>query len=227
MSEERYLRNMTLLSPQENARLKDFRVGVIGCGGLGGYCLEMLGRLGIGQITAVDGDVFEPTNLNRQLLADETTLGKNKALAAQARMAKVNPLVAVRAIPERFSDSNGREILQGQDVVIDALDNLETRFLLQDLACELAIPLIHGAVAGWYGKITTIFPGDDTLNRLYRREQHPGLEQKIGTPAFTPAVVAAMQVSEALKVLLHKGQPLRHKLLYIDLHSNLMQLIDC
>lgn len=227
MSEERYLRNMTLLSPEENDRLKTFRVCVIGCGGLGGYNIEMLGRLGVGQITAVDGDLFEPTNLNRQLLADETTLGHSKALAAQERMQKVNPLVRVIAVAERLTAANGRSILQGHDLIIDALDNLQTRFLLQDLARELAIPLIHGAVAGWYGKVTTIFPGDDTLTRLYRHKDHPGLEQNLGTPSFTPAMVAAIQVSEAVKVLLNKGKPLRHQLLYIDLHTNLWQIIDC
>ena len=227
MSEERYLRNMTLLSPEENDRLKTFRVCVIGCGGSGGYNIEMLGRLGVGQITAVDGDLFEPTNLNRQLLADETTLGHSKALAAQERMQKVNPLVRVIAVTEQLTAANGRSILQGHDLIIDALDNLQTRFLLQDLARELAIPLIHGAVAGWYGKVTTIFPGDDTLTRLYRHKDHPGLEQNLGTPSFTPAMVAAIQVSEAVKVLLNKGKPLRHQLLYIDLHTNLWQIIDC
>ena len=227
MSEERYLRNMTLLSPEENDRLKTFRVCVIGCGGLGGYNIEMLGRLGVGQITAVDGDLFEPTNLNGQLLADETTLGHSKALAAQERMQKVNPLVRVIAVTEQLTAANGRSILQGHDLIIDALDNLQARFLLQDLARELAIPLIHGAVAGWYGKVTTIFPGDDTLTRLYRHKDHPGLEQNLGTPSFTPAMVAAIQVSEAVKVLLNKGKPLRHQLLYIDLHTNLWQIIDC
>ena len=227
MSEERYLRNMTLLSPEENDRLKTFRVCVIGCGGLGGYNIEMLGRLGVGQITAVDGDLFEPTNLNRQLLADETTLGHSKALAAQERMQKVNPLVRVIAVTEQLTAANGRSILQGHDLIIDALDNLQTRFLLQDLARELAIPLIHGAVAGWYGKVTTIFPGDDTLTRLYRHKDHPGLEQNLGTPSFTPAMVAAIQVSEAVKVLLNKGKPLRHQILYIDLHTNMLQIIDC
>ena len=76
-----------------------------------------------------------------------------KPLAAQERMQKVNPLVRVIAVTEQLTAANGRSILQGHDLIIDALDNLQTRFLLQDLARELAIPLIHGAVAGWYGKL--------------------------------------------------------------------------
>lgn len=227
MSEERYLRNMTMLSPEENERLHSFCVAVVGCGGLGGYVIEMLGRLGIGRITAIDGDCFEPTNLNRQLLADQTTLGANKALAAKERMQLVNPLIEVAAVSEHLTAENGRQLLAGQDLVIDALDALEPRLLLQDLARELKIPLIHGAVAGWYGRITTIFPGDNGISRLYRqRPQAAGRQQTLGTPSFTPALVAAVQVSEALKVLLGQGEPLRHKLLYIDLHSNLWQTID-
>ena len=226
MSEERYLRNMTMLSPAENERLKEFKVCVVGCGGLGGYNIEMLGRLGIGSITAVDGDVFEATNLNRQLLAQTATLGQSKALAAQKRMEQVNPLIHVEAVQARLTAAYGRQILQGHDLIIDALDNLSSRFLLQDLAEELSLPLVHGAVAGWYGKVTTIFPGDKTLDRLYRREPRQGLEQTMGTPSFTPALVAAIQVSEAVKVLLAKGQPLRNQLLYIDLHSNLFQIVS-
>lgn len=233
MGEERYLRNMAMLSAAENAKLKDFRVCVLGCGGLGGYIIEMLGRIGIGSISAVDGDVFEPSNLNRQLLSDIQTLGSNKAEMAAERMALVNPLIQVTAISSFLTADNGRRILTGHDLVMDALDNAASRFLLQDLAEELSIPLIHGAIAGWYGKVTTIFPGDRTLDRLYRRPQpsatqpERGLEKKLGTPSFTPPLVAAVQVSEAIKVLLGKGHPLRQQMLYINLHSNLFQTIDC
>ena len=119
---DRYERNMNTLTPEENRRLADFKVLVVGCGGLGGYIIEMLGRLGIGSIVAVDGDVFDATNLNRQLLSDEGNLGKPKALAARDRMSAVNSSVAVRPVTERFTAENGAELLAGCHLAFDALD---------------------------------------------------------------------------------------------------------
>jgi Dinucleotide-utilizing enzymes involved in molybdopterin and thiamine biosynthesis family 2 len=166
----RYDRNMNMLSKEENEKLKDFRVCVLGCGGLGGYAIEMLGRLGIGYITAVDKDVFEETNLNRQILSDMNSLGKSKALMAVERMKLVNPEVFVNAIVDEFNFENGKDIIKGHDIVIDALDNIEGKLTLQDICEELGIPFVHGAIAGWYGQVTTVFPGDKTLKFLYKKE---------------------------------------------------------
>lgn len=208
---------MNMLSKEENEKLKEFKVCVVGCGGLGGYIIEMLGRLGVGCITAVDGDVFDETNLNRQILSNEDTLGESKALIAQKRMKLVNPLIEVKPITSRISEENAEEILFGHDLVIDAIDKIDTRFLLQNMASKLNIPMVHGAIAGWYGQVSTIFPGDNTLNKIYPTKDIRGLESELGNPSFTPATIASIQVSEALKVLLNKGTLLRNKLLYIDL----------
>src|SRR5690554_6570239 len=97
---ERYIRNTSMLTPEENAKLKYYKVCVLGCGGLGGYIIEMLARLGIGTITAVDGDVFSETNLNRQLYCDENSLGKSKAKIAKKRINSVNPLVTINVFSE-------------------------------------------------------------------------------------------------------------------------------
>ena len=96
--ENRYQRNMNTFTPEENRRMKDFKICVIGCGGLGGHIIEMLARLGVGQITAVDGDVFDETNLNRQLLSKESLIGKEKALAAEDRIREVNSEVRVNPV---------------------------------------------------------------------------------------------------------------------------------
>lgn len=222
---ERYLRNMKTLSYKENEKLKFCKVCVIGCGGLGGYIIEMLGRLGIGHITAVDGDIFEESNLNRQLLADVPSLGMGKALKAQERMKSVNPLIEVHPIAERFTPENGRTILEGHHVAIDALDNIPSRFALQDTAEALNIPLVHGAIAGWYGQVTTIFPGDRTLDFIYPSDAQKGIEQELGNPSFTPALVASIQVSEALKILIGRGNLLRRKILYLNLLDNEYEII--
>ncbi|CCJ34542.1 HesA/MoeB/ThiF family protein [Caloramator australicus] len=215
----RYDRNMNMLSKEENERLRSFKVCVVGCGGLGGYVIEMLGRLGIGHITAVDKDAFEESNLNRQILSNVNNLGQYKALEAKRRMETVNPDVVVDSIIAEFNDKNAEGILKGHNLVIDALDNIQSRLMLQDICEKLNIPLIHGAIAGWYGQVTTILPGDRTLNYIYKNKVQRGIEKDLGNPSFTPALVASIQVSEALKVLLGRGDLLRKEVLYIDTYT--------
>lgn len=221
----RYLRNMTTLSVDEVEKLKKSKVCVIGCGGLGGYIIEMLGRIGVGYMTCVDGDVFDETNLNRQILCEETSLGKHKALKAKDRMKLVNSDIYINPIVELLNEENAKEILKGHDLIIDAMDNIKGRFILQEGCKELNIPLIHGAISGWYGQVSTILPGDDTLNYIYKNKNKE-LENKLGNPSFTPATVASIQVSEAIKLLLNRGDILRHKLLLIDLLFNEFNTLD-
>jgi len=214
---DRYNRNMNMLSPEENESLRSFKVCVIGCGGLGGYVIELLGRLGMGTITAVDGDVFDLTNLNRQLLSTEEGIGKSKAFAAEERMKKVNSDVMVHPIQAFVTEENCDEIISGHDIVMDALDNMTARRLLEEHCEKQTVPLIHGAIAGWYGQVSTIMPGDGTLQKIYPPNENKGAETELGNPSFSPALVASIQVAEALKVLLKRGELLQNKLLTIDL----------
>lgn len=214
---KRYLRNMDMLSPKENESLKKHKVCVVGCGGLGGYVIEMLARLGIGCITAIDGDVFEETNLNRQLFSSVNNLGQNKALAAKLRVNEINPDVIVNSVDDYISEENYADILKGADVIVDAVDDIKTRFLLQRFAADLNIPLVHGAISGWFGQVSTIMPNDNTLNLIYKTDEN--LENSLGNPSFTPALVAAVEVSEVLKILIERGEILRYKLLLIDTYT--------
>jgi molybdopterin/thiamine biosynthesis adenylyltransferase len=214
---DRYEKNMNMLSQEENDRLKTFKVCVIGCGGLGGYVIEMLGRLGIGNITAVDGDVFEVNNLNRQLLCTEEDLGKAKSFIAEARMKKVNSDIKLNPIQVYVTDENCDEVIDGHDVVVDALDNIKTRRILEVHCEKLGIPLIHGAIAGWHGQVSTIMPGDKTISKIYPPDVNKGAETKLGNPSFSPALVASIEVAETLKVLLNRGKTLQGKLLSINL----------
>jgi len=214
----RYQRNRSTISTSQQLTLFRSRVAVIGCGGLGGYVLEELARLGIGTIVAVDPDVFEEHNLNRQLLATPATLGRPKVVAAAARIAEINPAVTVIPYRLAYGPGNGHELLGGSDLVVDALDSIPTRLALADSCAELGIPLVHGAIGGWYGQVTTQFPGDDTLQQIYRHwASGKGVEQQLGNPAFTPAVVASLQVAEVCKLLLGEGEPLRRRKLVINL----------
>jgi molybdopterin/thiamine biosynthesis adenylyltransferase len=217
---------MQTLSSEENDKLKNYKVCVIGCGGLGGYVIEMLGRIGVGFITAVDGDVFQESNLNRQILSDTHSLGKSKSIAAKERMMNVNPLIEVNCVNELLTKENYPEILKGHDVIVDALDSIDARLMLQD-ACEgLNIPLVSGAIAGWYGHVTTVYPGDKTLNIIYGKKVGKGVEAKLGNPSFTPALVASIEVSEVIKVLIGRGELLRKRILFIDTLNQDYEVIE-
>lgn len=217
---ERYSRNIGALSPEENDKVQNSKVCVIGCGGLGGYVVEMLGRIGVSSITAVDKDVFKLSNLNRQLLSNEINIGKEKVFIAQERMRIVNSSVQVDPIYGNFTKENGKEIISGHDVIVDCLDNVQTRLILQELSEESSIPFVHGAIGGWYGQATTIFPGDRTLNKIYRNIPMEKSKEKIGTPTFGPPLIASIQVSEVIKILTGRGELLRKKLLFINVLEN-------
>ena len=136
-NDPRYSRNKQLVSAEEQEMLATKHVLVVGCGGIGGYVIEALARLGVGYLTVVDGDRFDETNLNRQLLSSDETLGKSKAQAVMERLAFVNPLVQVTPVFERFTTENASWLLEGIDAVADALDNAESRGVLLRAAAEV------------------------------------------------------------------------------------------
>ena len=231
MRDIRYLRN-GIFDDDEQEMLKAKKVAVIGCGGLGGYVIEMLARLGIGHLVICDGDAFDETNLNRQILSMESNIGSNKALEAAKRVLEINSLVRMTVHDEKLTVRNGRSIIEGCDVVIDALDTPRDKVLLEELCEELRIPLVHGAISGWFGQVTVVFPGEQTLHRFYS-ELAESVEEDFaetkattnnsdpyGNPSFTPALVAAIQVSEAIKVLLGRGDVMSQKMTLIDLYFN-------
>ncbi|ACM18642.1 molybdopterin biosynthesis sulfur carrier protein sulfurylase [Geotalea daltonii FRC-32] len=221
----RYQRNRTTVSTIEQRQLFNSRVAVIGCGGLGGYIIEELARLGVGQIVAIDPDIFEEHNLNRQLFSSPHALGKPKVEAAAARVSEINPAVNLVPVQEAFTTANGKQLLQGVTVAVDALDSIAYRLELAEVCSEMDIPMVYGAIGGWYGHVATQLPGDTTIQRTYRNwVEGKGIEKQLGNPSFTPAVVASLQVAEVCKILLGKGELLRHRKLSIDLLE--MEIFD-
>lgn len=212
--EERYSRNIPAILAEEQAVLARKRVLVVGCGGLGGYLIEYLARMGVGEITAVDADVFEPSNLNRQLLSTQNLLGTAKAQAAQARARAVNPAVTVLAVEAFLDEGNADGLVRGQDLVLDALDNAKDRLVLEDACARECVTIVHGAIQGWSAQVTVVPPGSGALHRLYGRTAAPA--EKTSLP-FTPAFCAAIQAAEAVKLLCGRPSTLEGKLLLADL----------
>lgn len=221
----RYSRNKNLMSDDEIILLSQKKVCVLGLGGLGGYIVEMLSRIGVGSLTLVDGDVFDETNLNRQLFSSMNNLGNSKALEAEKRVKGINPLTKVIPVYEFVDSSNAMKIIADHDVIVDALDSIDLRKYIAKVCTELNLPLVHGAIAGWYGQVATIYPNDTTLDILYPKDIKRGIEKELGNPSFTPALVASIQVSEVIKLLLNRGDLLRNSFMMIDLYTNDIEVI--
>ncbi len=194
----RYARNIPALTEAECEILKQKRILVVGCGGLGGHIIDQLARIGVGFLRVVDGDVFEASNLNRQLLSSVPLLGVSKAKTAADHIARVNPDVTVESVQTFLTEGNATEILAGCDVVMDALDNIESRKLLS-AACEQAnIPYIYGAIQGWVAQAAISLPGDKLIDKLYPEEIE--IKDK-SVLSFTPALCASIQTALCVKLL--------------------------
>ena len=196
--EERYIRNIGALTEQECALLRTKTVFVAGCGGLGGYLIEMLLRLGVGTLRAADGDTFEASNLNRQLLSSPSLLGMPKAEAAAARAALVNPDVRFEAVPAFVTEENAAQLIRGCDAVLDALDSIPARRILARACTKENIPLIHGAICGWSAQAAVVMPGDDLIGKIYPEGAILGSKTSL---SFTPPFCAAMQVALCTRLL--------------------------
>ena len=213
----RYDRNMMALSPEECAALSGKRIAVVGCGGLGGSVIEALARIGVGYLRVIDGDVFEESNLNRQLLCTEETLGRPKAEVAAERVHAVNSTVEVEPIVAFLGKDNASSLLEGVDCVVDCLDNLQARFWAAHACQELGLPIVYGAIAGWFGQVCTVYPGDISFVNVYGDPSGESQHKKLGNLPFTAYSIAAIQTAEAVKVVLGKPSQIRNRLLMVDL----------
>ena len=218
----RYARNIPALTDAECALLRTKKVAVIGCGGLGGYLIEYLSRVGIGSIRAVDGDVFDKTNLNRQLLSEVPLLGSSKAEAASARVNRINPDVKVEAVHAFLDEHNAAELICGCDAVLDALDNIPARKVLAKACADAGIPYVYGGISGWVTQAAISMPEDHLLDTLY-----PGniVIRDKSVLSFTPALCASMQAALCVKLL--TGRPVETgKLFYFDLLNQEFETIS-
>jgi molybdopterin/thiamine biosynthesis adenylyltransferase len=225
----RYLRNIGTIGLDGQLKLLRSTVAVVGAGGLGGTTIELLARQGTGHIIIIDDDRFAEQNLNRQLMSIEKNLGKYKAIVAAKRVKEINSAVTVTTFVEKLTEANAHRLLKGARVVADGLDNLPSRFITENACRDLGIPYVYGTIAGFSGQLMTIFPGDAGLSRIYGSPDsfpEQGIEVKIGNPSATPAIIAAWQVQEIVKIITGIGKPLRNHLLILDTMEGFAEKID-
>ena len=226
---DRYSRNFNTLSENDQKQLGNSKVVVLGLGGLGGSVCEMLARIGVGQLTVVDGDTFEASNLNRQLFCQEKLLGVSKAQAAVERIHAINSEILVTSVHKYLDESNFETWIEMADLVVDCLDSIDTRFKLQEAAFNVKIPIVSGAIAGVAGQVMTILPGDKGYELVYGKKENTqtrGVETKTGNISYCALFVASLQSSECIKVLLKRGDILQNKLLIADLWTNRFDVLD-
>jgi molybdopterin/thiamine biosynthesis adenylyltransferase len=196
-------------------KLKKSKVVVAGSGGLGCPVSLYLGAAGIGKLVIVDKDKFELSNLNRQVLGWQEDIGQPKAEAAAEKIRALNPDIEVDARVTEITENNVNKIIQNSSVVVDAMDNWNTRFLLNQECVNQKIPFVHAGVYGLYGQMTTIIPGKGPCLQCILSETPKDIT-KFPVLGATPGLFAMMQVMETLKLIVGFGETLEGRMLLFD-----------
>lgn len=216
----RYKRQIMLFGTEGQERISGCSVFVAGAGGLGSAISFYLASAGFGRIRIVDCDIVEASNLNRQILHSNADLGRAKALSAFDSLSGINPEIEVEGIVERITEDNISVLSSGSDLIIDAMDNFQSRHILNREALRRRIPLIHGAIGGYMGQATTIIPErTGCLSCLF-----PKSPPVVPFPALggTCGVIGSIQATEAVKYITGAGELLENRLLLWDgLHATL------
>ena len=214
---ERYDRQMLLgeIGQHGQEQLKQAKVLITGAGGLGSPSAIYLAAAGIGTLKIVDNDRVALSNLNRQILHGDDDINRFKVDSAKDRLTRLNSYITVETVNETITSENAAAIAAGCDVIVDALDNIETRFVVNRAAVTHRIPFIHGAVNGFEGRVLTIVPGKSACLRCMHRGPAPAAA-KFPVIGVTPGVIGAIQATEAIKVLLNIGRPLLNRLMVYD-----------
>lgn len=195
-------RNHPTLSGPDQERLLAATAAVVGLGGLGGYLATLMARAGVGHLVLADGDAYETSNLNRQVLATTETVGRNKARVTGAYCRSIRPELRTTVRDAHFREAVADAVLEGVDVVLDGLDSIPARKALFAAARERNIPFVHGAVSGWAGQTATFLPGDAvTLDHVYPREASLGPAPPPSVLSPVVAVIAGLQALEAIRLL--------------------------
>jgi molybdopterin-synthase adenylyltransferase len=220
------------LGPAGQAKLATARVAILGCGALGSASAMALTRAGIGFLRLVDRDVPERSNLPRQVLFDEADLaaGLPKAAAAARQLKRINAAISVEPVVADLTAANAAELLAGVDVIVDGTDNLEARYLVNEVACRTGVPWVHGGAIGAEGRVLTVIPGATACLRcLVPEPPSPGTLPTCDTAGIIgPAaiVVGAVQAAEVIKLIVGAAAPTAGRMLACDLWSFHWRVID-
>ncbi len=211
---KRYHRQILLFGEAGQEKLKAARVLIAGAGGLGTVIATYLAAAGVGNLRVVDCDVVEASNLNRQILHWGGDVGRPKTASVAEKLSALNALIRVEEVAGRIDEGNVDAMAQDCDLIVDAMDNFPTRYLLNRTAVRMGIPFVHGAVRGMYGQTMTVLPGKTPCLRcLFPGSPPPEIFPIVGA---TCGVIGSIQATEAIKLLTGQGEPLAGRLLIWD-----------
>jgi adenylyltransferase/sulfurtransferase len=211
---ERYKRQILLFGNEGQERLKSSHIFIAGAGGLGSPAAIYLAVAGVGEITIVDMDTVDQSNLNRQILHTDRDIGKRKTVSAIAKLREYNPDIIINAIDTTITADNIRGLVGQADGIVDAMDNYPVRYLLNRVALEKKIPFFHGAIRGFYGQATTILPEKTPcLACIFPRAPPKEVFPVVGA---TPGVIGTIQATEVVKYLTKQGELLAGRLFLWD-----------
>ena len=214
--QQRYDRQMLIreVGRAGQKRLKKAGVVIAGAGGLGSPIAMYLAAAGVGHLRLIDCDTVETTNLNRQLLHWQTDVGRPKSESAIDKLTQLNPDIQIEVRSIKIDADNASELVAGCNAVVDALDNLATRYIVNRAAVSHGIAFFHGAVNGFEGRAMTILPGQSACLRcLYKGPVPKGVTPVIGV---TPGIIGTIQATEVIKFLLGKGDLLTNRMIHYD-----------
>jgi molybdopterin/thiamine biosynthesis adenylyltransferase len=220
---ERYARHIMLREiggPGQKA-LKQAKVLVIGAGGLGAPALSYLGAMGVGTIGIIDDDVVENSNLQRQVIHNDTRIGMPKVHSAKEAIQAQNPYVQVNCYHRRLTEDIAADLFADYDVILDGTDNFDTRYLSNRTAVALGKPLISGALSQWEGQLSVFDPanGAPCYQCIFPEAPAPGLAPscaEAGVSAALPGVIGSMMAQEAMKLITGAGEVLRGEMFMYD-----------
>lgn len=220
---ERYIRQTQIpdFGEKGQQKLLGAKVLVIGAGGLGVPVLQYLTAMGIGTLGIVDGDAVSVSNLHRQVIYRDEDIGKKKVVICEERLKKQNPATNIKTYPYFLSRDNALELIESYDLVMDATDNFEARYLINDACVILHKPFIYGALQGYEGHVSVFnYQDGPTYRCLYPDPPDAGQIpdcNEAGVLGIVPGIIGSYQVLEAIKVLSGIGKPLSGELLVLDL----------
>lgn len=217
--EKRYRRQLILGSFGEDKQkqLMQSKVLLVGAGGLGSPVAYYLVAAGIGKITIVDDDIVDISNLQRQILHTTSDVGISKVASAKDKLIRLNPYVDIETYRFRFNENNMTQLSSDYDLVINAVDNIETRYLLNRLCYEKQIPLIEGAIHGFMGHVMSYIPGQSACYNCIFPNQKKSAKEEIGVIGSAVGVIGTLQATEAIKILTGVGKNLANVLLSVDM----------
>jgi molybdopterin-synthase adenylyltransferase len=223
---ERYLRNFSSIDLADQKKLTDSRVLLVGLGGLGGYILEILGRSGTGSFILADGDIFEESNLNRQLLGTVDTIGKSKVEVARTRLEQINPFCQCQTIPRFLARGDLPGLMKNADLVVDALGGVEFRQILLEETAGSGLPLVTGFVAGKTGLASTVYPGGKNPSAFWKGRSEDAAENRLGNLASIVSLIASIQSAEVINILTGKKSNLADKVFLADFETLTFDLLE-